>query len=164
MRIGLLSDTHNNEPGTIAALDILRREGIDTVLHCGDMTRYSVAELFKDFCIHHVEGNNDLDMFSIGIAIQECKAGSSSSKVYSTEIDGRRIVMMHGDNMRLFYRALDSGEYDYLLHGHTHIPEDFTRGETRILCPGALGGRRPARRGFFIVDFATGDIEDISVE
>lgn len=164
MRIGLLSDTHNNEPNTIAALDVLRREGIDTVLHCGDMTRYSIAELFKDFCVHHVEGNNDLDMFSIGMAIRECKAGSSSSKTYTMEIDGKRVVMMHGDNMRLFYQSLDSGKYDYLLHGHTHVPEDFTRGKTRILCPGALGGRRPARRGFFIVDFASGSIEDIAVE
>ncbi len=164
MRIALLSDTHNNESNTIAALDILRREQIDTILHCGDVTRYSMVELFKDFRIHHVEGNNDLDMFSIGIAIQECKAGSSSSKLYSAEIDGKRVMMMHGDNMRLFYQALDGGKYDYLLHGHTHVPEDFVRGKTRILCPGALGGRRPARRGFFIVDFASGEIEDYSVE
>ena len=50
-----------------------------------------------------------------------------------------------------------SGEYAYVFHGHTHRRRDRMIGHTRVINPGALGGRRTERRSFCILDLATGE-------
>jgi len=37
MKIGVMSDTHDNLSNLISAVDTFRRLGIDTVIHCGDL-------------------------------------------------------------------------------------------------------------------------------
>ena len=65
--------------------------------------------------------------------------------------------MLHGDNEEALQNLIASGEYAYVLHGHTHKRRDQTVGRTRVINPGALGGRRPQRYSFCILDLATGD-------
>ena len=160
MRIAIISDTHDNFSGTEAALKIIAREKVDTIIHCGDMTSGSEAELFHGFCVHHVLGNNDFDSLSIDIAISGCKPGSSSDFVYNANIDGKWIAAVHGHRANLFYTLLESDRYDYIFVGHEHRKSDRMMGNTRVINPGAIGGARRGERGFCILDLETGELTD----
>lgn len=177
MKIAVVSDTHNNEGNTLLALKMIRSEGIDTIIHCGDMTNAHTAELFSDFVVHHVQGNNDFDMFSIGLAVQCCRPGSTSEKYYTGEIGGKRVAALHGHNHLLFDRLLESGKFDYIFHGHTHrrghdiyedekgsdgsVTDEASQGtrSTHVINPGSLGGAyRGCSRGFCVVDLEADEV------
>ena len=160
MRIAIVSDTHDNFGGTEAALKIIAAESVDTIIHCGDMTSGAEAELFHDFCVHHVIGNGDFDTFSIEDGIRLCKPGSSSDFVYNTMIDGKWIAALHGHNANMFYTLLESERYDYIFVGHEHRKSDRMMGKTRVINPGAIGGARRGERGFCILDLETGELTD----
>lgn len=163
MKIAILSDTHNNCNGIEDALGKLAVMNIQCIIHCGDMTRGETAELFNNFCIHHVWGNGDLDTLSIQFAIQECRAGSSTGEVFTDIIDGKRIAALHGHNATLLNTLAQNGHYDYIFHGHTHRMRDDVYGKTRIINPGAIGGAFRSARSFCILDLISGDLTNYPI-
>ncbi len=167
MRAAILSDTHDNKANTEAALKMIRDAGVGTILHCGDMAFPSTAELFKDFRIHYVRGNNEFDLLfdAIEMEIFGCRPGSTTSEDYYEDVfDGKRFAMLHGHDAPLFYELLDSGNYDYIFHGHTHRRGEDTDGKTRIICPGSVSRSRLGKCGFCILDFETGVLDWYEIE
>ena len=164
MRIALLSDTHNNLHNIQSALSKLKELKVDTIIHCGDMTRDETAEAFHDFCIHHVLGNGDMDTFGLQMAIQECRPGSSSGEIYTATLDGKSIAAIHGHNLPLYRSLTENGRYDYVFHGHTHRLRDERIGKTRVINPGALGGAVRGERSFCVLELSTGDLSVYPVE
>lgn len=158
MIIALLSDTHNNQSGVIDALKILKDQKIETIIHCGDMTNSETAELFQDFCIHHVRGNGDIDWIGIQFAVESCQPGSSSDSIYTDLIDGKRIAALHGNDQNLYYGLLEKGAFDYVFVGHTHSHRDERIGGTRVINPGAVGGAFRGKRGFCTLNLLTDDL------
>ncbi|HEU0144178.1 MAG TPA: metallophosphoesterase family protein, partial [Nitrososphaera sp.] len=61
MKIGLISDTHDNFKTIEAAVRIFREKRIDYVLHAGDITTPEAVEAFAGLKLIGVLGNNDLD-------------------------------------------------------------------------------------------------------
>src|SRR6056297_2121144 len=61
MRIGVVSDTHDDLAAVEAAVSLFDREGVDAVVHCGDFVAPSSVTPFDvdgvDF--YAVRGNND---------------------------------------------------------------------------------------------------------
>lgn len=49
MKIGILSDTHNEIENVRKAVSVFESLGIDTVIHCGDVTIPRVLEVLKIF-------------------------------------------------------------------------------------------------------------------
>lgn len=161
MRIAVLSDTHDAVFSTEDVLKSIAAEGIDTVIHCGDMCRPWTAELFRDFCVYHVWGNNDMDTVGLRLAIQECKPGSQSDRWIKCLFDGKLIAALHEQASPLFSGLLESGQYDYIFVGHTHRKSDAMYGKTRVINPGAIGGAHRGKRGYIILDTLTGEVQDI---
>ena len=56
------------------------------------------------------------------------------------EADGKKIIVFHGNDVPLFRTAVASGEYDYVIKGHTHMFENYVAGNTRVINPGSLYG------------------------
>lgn len=162
MKIGILSDTHNHTPRTREALKFFREEKVRELIHCGDMTRIETAELFQDFTLHHVFGNNDIDEIGLQLTIQAFAPGSGSCELYSAEIDGKRIAAIHGHQLSTLMQLIQSQRYDYVFHGHTHRVRDERIGKTRVINPGALGGARRDRRNFCILELSTDDLTHYS--
>ncbi len=162
MRIGIISDTHNNLIGADDAVSILKSEKIDTVFHCGDVTSCEVIDLFKDFCVHLVWGNCDRDTIAIQFSIELCIPGSSVGQTYFDHIDSKSIAMVHGNDEGLLYKLIESGSYDYVFHGHTHSQRDEMIGKTHVINPGAIGGQ--FRKSFCILDTKTGETTFYNVE
>ena len=60
MKIGIISDTHDNLDKAESAVDFFESEEVDKLIHCGDIIAPFTAELFDaDFDLHCVRGNND---------------------------------------------------------------------------------------------------------
>ena len=67
MLVGVVSDTHDNVPAVERAVEIFEGEGegVDAVIHCGDVIAPPVVGLFEGLEVHAVLGNNDGDVDAI---------------------------------------------------------------------------------------------------
>ena len=61
MKIGIVSDTHNNIELARKAIKIFSQNRVDLVVHAGDITSSKMLRLFKDFRCKFVLGNGDID-------------------------------------------------------------------------------------------------------
>ncbi len=137
MKIGIISDTHNNIELTKKAVDIFREKKIDILVHAGDFTSPRMIEFFKDFSCRFVLGNGDLDIEEMS---RECrKYGIDEIKaICAFEADGKKFIVFHGNDVSMFRDAIQSENFDYIIKGHTHHFENYLSNKTRIINPGAL--------------------------
>ena len=163
MKIGILSDTHNNADNLTAALKILERESIRVVIFCGDMVDAGLLPLFAGLALHLVEGNIDYDPPGLARAVERLGEGSTFGLEYTATIAGKRIAALHGHLDDRLNEAIHSGVYDYVFHGHTHRRRDERIGTTRVINPGALGGIRFEKRSFAILDLASDHLRVVEI-
>ena len=157
MVIGILSDTHNNAANTQAALSVFRQHGITRLIHCGDVTRADLLELFTGFEMWLVWGNNDADLSSMRVRAKQLGTIHCMGYDALLEFDEHHIGVCHGDDDERLAGLARSGLCEWVFRGHSHIHgiEKSWHGTTKILNPGALGGRNPESRHIAILDLAT---------
>ncbi len=161
MKIGIISDTHNNLAMTRRALAVFRDNGIIHTVHAGDITSPKMLGLFTEFKPRFVLGNGDIDEEALNEEAGKLGFGAiEASCVF--EADGKKIIVFHGNDVPLFRQAVASGEYDYVIKGHTHLFENYMAGSTRVINPGALYGADEFTVA--ILDTETGRVERILVE
>ena len=142
MIVGILSDTHGRADAAHAGVAILRREGAEFLIHCGDVGEEDVLDALAGVPSAFVFGNNDWDRR--GLERYAKDIGVTCLGAHGTlELGGKRFAVTHGDDFPLRRRLLDAQEVDYLLQGHTHTPEDKRHGRIRLINPGALHRARP---------------------
>jgi putative phosphoesterase len=158
MKIGVLSDSHEDVGNLELALGAYRAEGILQVIHCGDMTTAATARSLHGFEVVYVDGNMDKGLPEIYRTLRDLNSRSVVLPTFEGEIEGVSIGVTHGDNENELRRLIDSGKHQYVFHGHTHRRRDDMHGSTRIYNPGALGGLQFESRSYSIVDLETGEI------
>lgn len=161
MRIGLLSDTHNHLQHVNRALARLRAEGVQTLLHAGDITGSEVLALLEGFDVWMAAGNMDRDRY-LPVAAAVFGAGRFAD-LHRLSFDGRTLALLHGDNVPQLEALIRSDLYDYVIHGHTHRVRDERHGRTRVINPGALGGLGFPPKTFAILDLSTDDLHIVAV-
>ncbi len=164
MEIAVLSDTHNNLKGAEGALNIVRKKGLKTIIHCGDITGPETVALFKDFDAYFALGNMDGDYNALSNAVKPMFGEGKIAPFLEIELDGVRLAACHG-HTRTLDRLIESEKYDFVFHGHTHRRRDETvagaSSTTRIVNPGALGGLKAQPRSFCIVNLETRAVQFI---
>ena len=135
--IGILSDTHDKVDAMRAAIAELRHAGSEFYIHCGDVGTERIVDLFAGLPGALIWGNNDwerasLDRYAKSVGV------SSYGDFADLILDGKRFAVVHGDDLGFQEKLLRDQQYDYLLHGHTHLRRDDRFGRTRIINPGAL--------------------------
>ncbi len=163
MRIGVLSDTHNNVKNTEAALEYFRGAGITRLFHCGDITGMGTVLLFAGFEVTFVQGNGDYARDEIVTGMLAIGGQRVLPARWSGTVGGRRIGMAHGDSHGVLYDLIRDGKHDYVFHGHSHRRRDETVGRTRVINPGALGGKRDQSRSVAVVDLEAGSVEFVDI-
>lgn len=134
--LGVLSDTHSNLAPLSEVVRIFQEAGVKKVLHAGDLGDPAVLDYFKGFELYMVKGNcDDLDWLKPAFAGRN---QPEPREVWEFQEGSKSIVLMHGDDARLYRKIIEEERFDYLLKGHTHFPEDFIKNKTRVLNPGAL--------------------------
>ena len=158
MLIGLLSDSHNIRPNVRYALEIFRTLGIQTVFHAGDLISIEMLDEFAEFSLHLSFGNGD-DPSEIVSKAEGMPIKPDCGEAIEMTLSGKRFFMMHGDRKAELEQRIQSGDYDYVIHGHTHRYRDETIELTRVINPGALGGRFMGRRSFATLDPAKNELQ-----
>lgn len=156
MKIGILSDTHNNLKNLQAALAVFQNEGIETLVHCGDLIDVSLASALRGFRVIYVLGNGDVASGELRAALLEQDPENYVGLVYSGRIGGVRVAATHGHLPGRVEELVHSGEYDYVFKGHSHRHQDEKFGFTRLINPGALGGLHVEDRQVCVLDLDAG--------
>jgi putative phosphoesterase len=136
MRIGILSDTHDQVGRTAGAVARLVAEGAEALIHCGDLTGPEVVYECAVLPTYYVFGNNDHAEAVLRRTIAAV-GGICLGHGGELELAERRIAVTHGDSVAEV-RRLASLKPAYLLYGHSHVPTDDREGATRWINPGAL--------------------------
>jgi putative phosphoesterase len=161
MKIGILSDTHNDVPATARALRELNQWGVQTLFHCGDLISPEIIRHFDGLELYFVHGNMDRHQApAYEAAALEQSGVHWLGAGHEVALGGKRIAITHGDREDLVERLLADGPH-YLLLGHTHRRRDQRLGSTRLINPGALGGVQYEARSICILDLATDQLEVI---
>jgi putative phosphoesterase len=151
VKLGVISDTHDNMPKIAQAVELFNGEGVDLVLHAGDFISPLTAKQFKGLNTELVGvfGNNDGDKLYL---IKKFKGvGELYTDYRELELGGRRIVLMHEPK---FLEALIASKvYDLIVYGHTHHI-DLRQGPPLVLNPGEGGGWLSGRSTAALVDLA----------
>jgi|AMFO01.1.fsa_nt_gi Predicted phosphoesterase len=71
-RIAILSDSHDQVSRLASVVDLLRTRGIDTAVHCGDITSPRAVEALSGLSVHWVFGNCDFDREALRAAMVRC--------------------------------------------------------------------------------------------
>lgn len=146
MRVGVLSDIHDNLGALERALDVFRSDGVRTLLFCGDFCSPIPARTLGAWEgeAHCVFGNGDGDRYRILDAARDGSAPALRLHGEHAELDvgGRRVALTH---FPLYGRALArTGDYDAVFSGHTHEAHEERFGDCLWVNPGeVLGWKGP---------------------
>lgn len=132
--IGIISDTHDNVPNILKAVEIFKKNKVEFVIHCGDVVAPGTIKFFEGLNMKFVFGNCDGDRTLIEEKVKE-HGWEHHGRIIELKAKEKSIGVFHGDDLLIWDKMLSKG-YDYLIHGHTHIPEEKKVGKTRVLCPG----------------------------
>ena len=127
-RIGLISDTHGLvRPGVFDAL-----EGVELILHAGDVGEHVLDELGAIAPIEAVYGNTD--------PVGDPRLRDRIERT----IGGVRIHVSHGHEVGspTPERLLAKYDADVIVYGHTHQQKVVITGGRLVVNPGAAGARR----------------------
>jgi hypothetical protein len=149
MKLGIVSDTHGLlRPEVAPAL-----KGVDKILHVGDVGKISILdELAKIAPVTAIRGNVDHD--------------GACGKLPETEVvlidepdheepghDARYIYILH--DLKTLHLDPAAAKFAAVLHGHTHVPNFYTKKGVLYFNPGSCGPRRfelPVTVGLLTID------------
>jgi putative phosphoesterase len=159
MKIGVLSDTHDNIANIRRAVEIFSKNGVEALIHGGDFcSPFTLAE-FKPLADRGVKmqavfGNNDGDQVLLTRRAGDfCTFTDGAAKI---TLGGRTIVVMHYPDLADDLFRL--GTYDLVIHGHNHRARVEGTGR-KLLNPGTCSGYLADAATVAIVDTEGMDVE-----
>lgn len=126
MKIMIISDSHDNLPNLEKAAAFAEKEGVKTLIHCGDIAAKETMRFIKrNFSgkICAVRGNADNEFEGL-------------PETDRLEIEGIKIAVCHYPVKAR--RLAENGKYDFVFYGHTHRPWAEVLGKTVLANPGPL--------------------------
>ena len=140
MKLGIITDTHDNKPAIVKAISIFNDRQVDLVVHAGDMIAPFSAALFAELKapLKFHFGNNDGEIILLRKMLLDI--GAEVYKYdFEFELGGRKILVQHEPtNLEVI---AESNKYHLIIYGHTHEPDKRIVGNrTLILNPGEACG------------------------
>ena len=130
MKLGILSDSHKKVDLTLQAIEYLKSENVEYLIHAGDLEIEENLKLLKDSNLTYVSvfGNNDYNLVSLSDKY------TIKKEPYYFKIKDLKFKLMHLP----FYMTPDA---DIVISGHTHIFEHSHVNDTLFLNPGEICAR-----------------------
>jgi putative phosphoesterase len=132
VKIGILSDSHDDLDAIAKAVALFNAEGVVQVLHAGDIVSPFTFEIFRELRapLGGVYGNNDGDQ----LLLRERSGGALHVQPHFVLLDGLRAVIVHEP---LLVKSLArSGDFEIVIYGHTHVPDIHREGLALVVNPG----------------------------
>ena len=136
MRIGIISDTHDNIPKIKGAVALFNEKKVDLVIHAGDyVAPFAILPLNNLKCQYiGVFGNNDGEK----LGLNRVSEGRIHIPPHSVESKGKKILILHDPGE--LDALIKSQIYDIIIYGHTHEPVIEKQGRVLVINPGECGG------------------------
>ena len=167
MQVGVISDTHDNVPAVEAAMDRFEAAGVDALIHCGDFVAPPVIPHLdlEGVPVHAVRGNNDGEREGLRDAFESLDGGMLHGRFAELAFDGVDVAVLHGEQRPVIEALAASGEYGYVCHGHWHVREERSVGDSTVLNPGAhFPTVGEAHRTVAVVDTGRDGVEFLDVD
>ena len=124
MKIGILSDTHDDIDNTNKAIDIFQENDVKAVIHAGDIISPPVITEFyrlteKGVKLFGIFGNNDGEKNGLKNAF-EIVGGELLGDVGKIELDGLKFCIYHGQDLKKKEKIIKSRKFDVFVFGHAH--------------------------------------------
>lgn len=154
MIIGAMSDTHDNLPLIEKAVQTLNQKNAGLVLHAGDYVAGFVIPKLKALnCkLVGVFGNNDGDHELLRKRFSETINCTIHDRFAAVTVDGYKIALLHGDESELLNALADSGYFNAIVHGHSHLKGVQLRGKTMLVNPGEVCGYLTGKPTVAVID------------
>jgi len=141
MKIGIISDTHDQILRVKQAVGIFTDNKADMVVHCGDIVSPFTLQFYRELkCpIKFLLGNNTGDIrlhieYAQNFGLANCEFGI----FFSFEAGGKLIAAYHGEEPEITNALLKCGEYDCVFSGHDHTAKIEMVSDTLHVNPGTL--------------------------
>ena len=150
MRIGVVSDTHNNLKNVARIVELFNDANVDVVAHTGDITQAKTLDVMADLKspLVGVFGNNDQERTSLD-STMAAHGFHFQDPPYEVVWASRRVIIVHDP------ADLDSvltTDHDLALHGHTHLQRIENRSSQLIFNPGECAGHIQGLNAIGIVE------------
>lgn len=158
MRIGVVSDTHNNLRNVARIVELFNTAGVDRVIHTGDITQAKTLHAFQalEAPLAGVFGNNDQERPTLEAACGELGFFFVEPPL-RLHLADREIVVVHDP---LDLDGLEVGDGALVLHGHTHrTTREWQQGGGLAFNPGECAGMMQGLNTIGVVDAVQLDIE-----
>jgi putative phosphoesterase len=152
MKIGVVSDTHNNLKNIEIIINLFNDEKVPLVIHTGDISNANSLEQFSKLKskLIGVYGNNDRNELGVKeVAIKNnfhFQEPPSKLSLYDREI----VIFHEPDNIDQF--LLENKKTNVVLYGHTHRYENDTRNGVLFFNPGESAGMQKGSNAIGILD------------
>ena len=152
MKIGVVSDTHNNLKNIQIIIDLFNDEKVSIVIHTGDITNANTLEQFSKLNseLIGVYGNNDRNESGLKEVAQKNNFKFQEPPRRLNLFD-REIVIFHDpDNIDQFLS--ENKLIQVVLYGHTHRYENNTKNGILYFNPGESAGMQKGSNAIGILD------------
>lgn len=147
MKIGIMSDTHDNLPNVERAIQHFTAQQVELIIHCGDWVTPFVPQFIftlepkLTIPIKSVFGNNEGDHYRfLERQKQENWNIEFHKETLVLDVDGRSIAVYHGTDQRLTEALIASNLYGVVCTGHTHVPVVHETNTVLHINPGSTAG------------------------
>ena len=156
MKIGIISDSHDNVEAIKKACGIIINAGCSLIIHAGDICSPFVAKVLKEAGVEvkAVFGNNDGDRVALS------KMLDIRPVPRHLEVDGVTIVVFHEPFINDF---IDPQKVDLLVYGHTHQKGISYKDKMIVLNPGTVSGVLAETKSLAIFDTKERKVEFIEI-
>lgn len=151
MKIGVVSDTHNNLKNVRRIVELFNDAGVERVIHTGDITQPKTIAEFSalNAPLFGVFGNNDQGELHTLEPLAKAHGFHFVQPPLALEWAGRRIVVVHSPEE---LDLVDQEEFDVVLHGHTHR-QTIEFEDTRLTFnPGECAGMMEGANAIGVLD------------
>jgi uncharacterized protein len=159
MKIGIISDTHDDIENVRRAIDIFNKEEVQYVIHAGDYVFPGIVMEFKNLNARLVGvlGNNDGERGLLLKAFLEV-GGELKGELGELHVDDLKIGIYHGTSAGTKKQLIESGRYNIIVCGHTHKKEPVGHAmgnysndtSTLVLNPGTGHRKTESLAGAFV--------------
>ena len=158
MRIGVVSDTHNNLKNVGKIVELFNAADVERVIHTGDITQAKTIDVFAHLNapMYGVFGNNDEERDTLEAAISR-HGFHFCEPPFTLTWAQRELIVVHDP---LEFDGHLQTHHDLALHGHTHLHRLERWGsKTTIFNPGECAGMMTGFNAIGVVDLVSLETE-----
>lgn len=155
MKIGVVSDTHNNSKNIDKIIDLFNIEKIRVAIHTGDIANAKALEKFSRLNAEliGVYGNNDRNEIGLKeISIQH--NFQFQEPPYFVSLYNKNIAIFHEPDLIASFLS-ENRKIDVVLHGHTHRYREEIINNVLFFNPGESAGMQKGANAIGILNLRT---------